>query len=336
VGALAGLPATGLAATPELQFNFPAPHGYTLLGTASSLAGRSALSIQLEKTELHGHDVVYEQSYGFSGFAATYSANAKHTHATLSANLGAYGSVSLTFKATKLAKVVTIKCPGSNKKAKIDKGVELGTATGSLKFNSQTSYFGTVSGHKSKFAELLPLSSFLATRAEGDPVASAATSTGILSCVPPLTGKITYLTLPAQGATGLSASTNTFFAARLGNDTILSASDDNVSLTGGPITNRSISTAVLGSAGEGLYSFSPKLSSATAKAAGPFLSGATSYHETTPCSNTSDVTYGSTSGAITAKFNSGGAVTYGGPGTVGEMDKLPGPICDNPPPGAPG
>ena len=56
----------------------------------------------------------------------------------------------------------------------------------------------------------------------------------------------------------------------------------------------------------------------------------------TTCSNTSAVTYGSTTGAITAKFDAGGAVTYGGPGTVGEMDKLPGPVCDNPPTGAPG
>jgi hypothetical protein len=232
--------------------------------------------------------------------------------------------------------VVTLKCPGSNKKTKIDKGVELGTATGSLSFDTQTSYFGTVKGHKSKSAELEPLGSFLATRQAADPMAAAATSTGILACIPSLTGKITYLTLPAQGGSAANGfGENTFFAARLGNDTLLNATENGETPTG-PITERSISVSELNGAGKSLFSFAPSLSSATAKTSGPFLSGSSSYKETTPCSNTSAVTYGSSTGAITAKFDSGGDVTYGGAGTVGEMDKLPGPVCDNPPTGAPG
>jgi hypothetical protein len=330
------LPAASLAATPEFLFNFPAGHGYTLLGSATTEQGTTELNIQLNKQQLQGKDVYYEELYAWSGFKASYSANSKHTHATLSANLGSYGSVSLTFSGAKPGKVVTLKCPGSNKKTKVGKGVELGTATGSLSFDTQTSYFGTVKGHKSKSSELETLSSFLATRQAGDPLATTATSTGILACIPSLTGKITYLTLPAQsGSAANGFGTDTFFAARLGNDTLLNATVSGETPTG-PITERSISVSELDGAGNSLFSFSPSLSSATAKTAGPFLSGSASYKETTPCSNTSAVTYGSTSGAITAKFNSGGAVTYGGPGTVGEMDKLPGPVCDNPPPGAPG
>jgi hypothetical protein len=344
IGAVAALslalPAAGLAAgTPEFLFNFPAGHGYTLLGTANTEGGRTGVSFQLDKIKLQDHNAEYlSQTYGFDGFTGTYSTNSSHTHATLNANLGSYGSVSLTFSAVKPAKVLTITCPGSNKKTKIDKGVELGTATGSLSFNTQTSYFGTITGHTSKNSELAPLTAFLARREASDPEASAAsTSTGILACLPPLKGKLTYLTLPAQGATGLATSTNTFFAARLGKDTVLSASDLNVSLTGGPETSRTIAADVLGgSAGNGLYSFASNLSKATAKAFGPFLSGSVSYSETQACSNTTGTTFGSTTGGITAKFDSGGYVTYGGPGTVGEMDKLPGPACDNPPTGAPG
>jgi hypothetical protein len=333
VAALA-LPAASLAATPEFLFNFPAGHGYTLLGSATTEQGTTELNIQLDKQKIVGKDVYYSELYAWSGFKATYSAT--RTKATLSANLGSYGSVSLKFKGAKPAKVLTIKCPGSNKKTKIDKGVELGTASGSLSFDSQTSYFGTVKGHTSKSAELESLSSFLATREAADPMATAATSTGILACVPPLTGKITYLTLPAQsGSAANGFGEDTFFAARLGNDTLLNATASGETPTG-PITERSISVSELDGAGNSLFSFSPSLSSATAKTAGPFLSGSASYKETTPCSNTSAVTYGSTTGAITAKFSSGGTETYGGPGTIGEMDKLPGPVCDNPPTGAPG
>jgi hypothetical protein len=334
-GALA-LPAASLAATPQFLFSFPAGHGYTLLGSATTEQGTTEVSIQLNKQKLQGKDVYYEELYAWSGFKGTYSANSKHTHATLSANLGSYGSVSLTFSNPTPAKVVTLKCPGSNKKTKIDKGVELGTATGSLSFDTQTSYFGTVKGHKSKSAELEPLGSFLATRQAADPMAAAATSTGILACIPSLTGKITYLTLPAQGGSAANGfGENTFFAARLGNDTLLNATENGETPTG-PITERSISVSELNGAGKSLFSFAPSLSSATAKTSGPFLSGSSSYKETTPCSNTSAVTYGSSTGAITAKFDSGGDVTYGGAGTVGEMDKLPGPVCDNPPTGAPG
>jgi len=105
---------------------------------------------------------------------------------------------------------------------------------------------------------------------------------------------------------------------------------------GGPSFDRTIAVEVLSkTAGSHLYSFSSNLSSATANAMGPFLSGSVSYHEATPCSNTKNVTYGNTTGGITAKFDEGGSVTYGGPGTVGEMDVIPA-ICDNPPSGAPG
>jgi hypothetical protein len=340
VVALLALPAMALASTPELLFNFSAPHGYTLLGSVNTVVGHSTLSVQIEKQKLQGKDVFYEQTYSFSGFPATYSASS--TKATVSANLGAYGSVSLKFGDAKPAKVQSIKCPGSSKKTKIGKGEKLGTVTGSLSFNSQTSYFGTVTGHKSTNAELIPFGAFLSTRQAADmadPVASAAASSnGILACIPPLKGKLTYLTLNAQGGTPAGyVGSNTLFATRLGDATTLDASDDLVPLSSSSsvIAERSIAVSVLGHGGSGLYSFSPNLSSASAKAEGPFLSGSAKYTETTPCSNTKGVTYGSSAGAITAKFDEGGSVTYGGPGTVDEMNTIPA-NCDNPPPGAPG
>jgi hypothetical protein len=342
IGAVAALslalPATSAAAiTPSFLFNFPAKHGYTLLGSASGLGGRSAVSIQLEKVKLVGKDVYYQQAYAWSGFPATYTVNSKHTEATLSASLGTYGSVSLKFGDAKPEKVVKIKCPGSSKTTKVGKGEELGSATGSLTFDSQTSYFGTVTGSKSTKSELVPLGAFLATRQAADPLASpAASGNGILDCIPSLKGKLVYLTLPAQGATGLALSENTFFATHIGTDSLLSATDNTLSLTGGPDMERTISVELLGkSASTHLYSFASNLSSAAANAMGPFMSGSVSYHETTPCSNTKNVTFGDTTGGITAKFDEGGSVTYGGPGTVGEMDVIPS-ICDNPPSGAPG
>ncbi len=337
------VPAASVAGiAPQLLFNFPAGHGYTLLGSASSTDGKGVVSFQLDKSKLQGGDIYSEQMYGFSGFAGTYSVNSGHTKATVSANLGAYGSVSLTFGDARAGKVETIKCPGSTKKTTLGKGEKVGTVTGSLKFHSQTSYFGTVSGHKSTRAELVPLGAFLSTRqAAAGPIAAAAgsggSSSGILACLPALTGKLTYLTLNAQGTTPSGeAGSNTVFATRLGNNTTISATDDLEPLdNGGVFTNRTISVTALGShAGSGLYSFSSNLSKATAKAMGPFMSGSAKYTETTPCSNTTKVTYGSTTGAITAKFDVGGSVTYGGPGTVDEMDVIPA-ICDSPPPGAP-
>ena len=134
------------------------------------------------------------------------------------------------------------------------------------------------------------MSSFLATRQAGDPMATAATSTGILACIPPLTGKITYLTLPAQtGSAENGFGPAHVLAARLGKDTLLNATVNGEDSTG-PITERSISVSELDGAGNSLFSFSPSLSSATAKTAGPFLSGSAAYKETTPCSNTSSVT----------------------------------------------
>jgi hypothetical protein len=335
--AMLAVPATSFAATPELFFNFPAGHGYTLLGTASTSEGHGAVSIQLDKTKFSG-STFNSQTYSFSGFTGTYSATS--TKATLSANLGSYGSVDLKFTGTSKEKGKTIKCPGSNKKTTIDKGVELGKVSGSLTFDSQISYFGTIKGHSSKSSFLEKESSFLARRESVDPQAIAARSgsgsSGLLACIPSLSGKLTYLDLAPQGASSSPYNTSEFFAARFGDDTDLSASTSTFSLTGGPILGRTIAENVIGkSAGNKVFSFSG-LSSGTAKASGSYLSGTASYHETTPCENTSSVTYGTVAGAITAKFDAGGYVTYGGAGTVGEMDKLPGPTCDNPPTGAPG
>jgi hypothetical protein len=334
--AMLAVPATSFAETPELFFNFPAGHGYTLLGTASGAEGHGSVSIQLDKNKLSG-STLGSQTYAVSDFTGTYSATS--TKATVSANLGSYGSVDLKFTGTSKEKGKTIKCPGTNKKTTIDKGIELGKVSGALTFDSQISYFGTIKGHSSKSAFLEKVSSFLARREAVDPQAIAARSgsgsSGILACLPALLGKITYLDLAPQGGPPGIPNSSEFFAARLGDDTDLSASTSTVSLTGGPDTFRTISEAVLGkSAGAKQFSFSG-VSSATAKAFGPFLSGSVSYHETTPCENTSGITYGSVAGTITAKFDAGGYVTYGGPGTVGEMDKVIA-SCNNAPPGAPG
>lgn len=330
-------PAMALAAGGAFyQFNFPAGHGYTLLGTAETANGKTGLNVQLLKDKLQGKDVFNTQTYAFSGFPATLSVNGSRTKATLTANLGTYGSVSLKFGDAKAAKVLTIKCPGSSKKTKIDEGVKLGTTTGSITFNSGLSYFGTVTGHKTTKSSLSKGNGILATRQLADPMANAAaSSTGIFACVPALTGKLTYLELAAQGATGIDTTLNTAFASRLGNDTILSATDSPLDTGSGPIFERSISVDALGkSVGAGLFSYSSNFSSASAKAAGPFMSGSVSYHETTPCANTSKVTYGDTTGGLTAKFDAGGAVTYGGSGTVDEMWAFPA-LCNNPPPNAP-
>jgi hypothetical protein len=323
------------AGTAIYGFTFPARHGYQLLGDASSLLGRASVSFQFVKSH-ESNNIFDEQSYAYDDFPAKLTYNSKYTKATVTASLGTYGSVSLTFGNATKAKAKTITCPGTNKKVKIDQGVELGTSTGSLTFNSGNSYFGSVTAHKSTTSSLSSLGGgLLGTRQLPDPAASAASSAGILDCIPPLKGKLTYLELAAQGATGLETSLNTFFAARIGSDTTMSATDTTISTTGGPDTSRSISLTALGKkAQKGLYSFSSNLSSATAKAESPFLSGSVSYHETTPCANTKAVTYGDTTGAITAKFDEGGYATYGGPGAVDTMYTIPG-TCDNPPPGAP-
>ena len=77
-------------------------------------------------SKLQGGDIYYEQMYGFSGFPATYSVNSGHTKATLSANLGSYGSASRMLGDAKAGKVVTIKSPGSNTKStKLGKGEKI-------------------------------------------------------------------------------------------------------------------------------------------------------------------------------------------------------------------
>jgi hypothetical protein len=237
--------------------------------------------------------------------------------------------VSLTFTAVNAAKVVTIACPGSGRKVAAGKGVELGSATGSAVIRTHTSYFGTIKGHETTDAALVPFPSAFAGGEPNDPTAIAAGPPNeILACGPFPADNGTELTLPPQGAAATGAPNSLFFATRDGDDTVLSAGVFHSFFPDSGYTEREVLVdAYGGSDGPSLFSFSPTLSTATTKAMGQFLSGSIADHETVTCTKSTRGTWGPTTGGITAKYAVGGPVTYGGSGTTGSLSEFRSSDC---------
>ncbi len=323
-----------LASSGIFVFRAPARHGYELDGVAIERGGATSLAVNLIKvTKLATDDVAYQgYLYSFPNVDHDYTVHisSSHTHATLSAHLGSFGSISLRFAGTKPFPHSALTCPAAKAdKLKVDKSAHIGTATGSLHFHSSTGYFGTVSDKHLQAG----LGSEAAYLQSGDPLSCF----GIPANSLPSAVLWLYPTGFAPTESELPPFNNVLLALHWGRFTGLGVTDDEWGVPGsnplgipptfgfaGPYTARMMGIDQYTRSGSSkLFTHSSGLTSAHITSTWAPLRGSVGFSKTTCEQNkgSADVSNGTVTGSLVAKFNVGGNESFGGAGAPALLNK---------------
>jgi hypothetical protein len=255
-------------------------HGYALTGTAGTQfpgSGQSDLELTLSKTS-GGQTQLYGYDYAKKFSLKT---NASLSSGTLKASFGSYGTLSLKFAHTGALK--KIKDPTGCKGPRFQS--RAGKVTGTLSFKTHTSFFENINARRAKAS----LTKFGAGKencgATGNMYALTMGGDGTLA------GNLLSATKESSSDT-VRAGYNQFASATFPFNLFAQISQD----------------------GSSVFSPQANLSSAHLAVSGPFMSGTSSFTETSACESTSDYVYGSLRGTVTAHFDIGGTQTYGSDG----------------------
>jgi hypothetical protein len=268
--------AAALLATPALASAASVPtvvagplkaKGYTITLTATDGGAADTFGIDAVKTS-GGSTQMHSWSFG-SGVKVSI----KGGKATIKGSLGKYGKVDATLKAGGAAKGALPKgCTGSAGTQRS------GTVTGKSSFTLDSTFFKTVKPKAMKGQILVG----------GDITCGAKQPEG---------GKGLTLSLPGDGGAGGSASTMVTISKADGQVSQMAMNTEDQAAT----APASVFHMIMAKAPASGLDTAADLSTATAAAAGPFLSGSLSF---TGTPTGSDMSAGTASGTFTAKFDS--------------------------------